>query len=160
MRVKSVRTRKIVDKRRAAQKKANPAPRHRFNWLPIEVTIAAEPFAERLHVSAVARGEVDGAGGPPGWPKSFMPAYRQANGQWRQLPLYWQRRRNAFVARHRAQGVEEGWWMKTETGWEPTRRHLALVMWAYSPTPRRLCHWLMAMTRRRSESTGQSQRKP
>jgi len=46
------------------------------------------------------------------------------------LPEKWVRKRNGFVARHMAQMQNEPWY--DENGM-PTRRHLALIMWAYSP---------------------------
>ena len=97
--------------------------RHRFLSL---VTIARyEPGARKRKVSEVARG-----------PRGFLPAYKHA-GSATALPDYWRRKREAFIARHMAQ-VEE----RNEPLWDldgrPSRRHLALIMWAYSPAARRL----------------------
>lgn len=51
---------------------------------------------------------------------------------------YWMRRRDAFIARHMAQvrNRSERLWEPGEnssTQRRPTRRHLALMVWAYSP---------------------------
>jgi hypothetical protein len=65
-----------------------------------------------------------------------LPAYKRA-GSATALPDYWKRKREAFIARHVAQ-VQQ----RNEPLWDldgrPSRRHLALIMWAYSPTAGRL----------------------
>lgn len=97
--------------------------RHRF--LPLSTIARYEPIARKRKVSEVARG-----------PQGFLPAYKRA-GSPGELPDYWRGRREAFIARHMAQ-VER----RNEILWEvdgrPSRRHLALIMWAYSPDPRAL----------------------
>ena len=96
---------------------------HRF--LPLATIKRYEPIARKRKVSEVARG-----------PGGFLPAYKQA-GSAAALPDYWRRKREAFIARHMAQ-VEE----RNEPLWDldgrPSRRHLALIMWAYSPAASRL----------------------
>lgn len=84
-----------------------------------------EPLAEQLGVSEVARSS-----------RGFMAAYEAAGGRPERLSEWWRQRRDNFVARHVAQARARGesWWRDGE----PTRRHLALIMWAYSPTPSRL----------------------
>lgn len=79
------------------------------------------PLAEELGVSEVARSR-----------RGFLTALRQA-GSVTALPEKWRKRREAFIARHMAQvdARGEGLWNHDGT---PTRRHLALIMWAYSPT--------------------------
>lgn len=49
-------------------------------------------------------------------------------------PDAWLSKREAFISRHMAQMKDE---RKFIDG-KPTRRHLALIMWAYSPVPGRL----------------------
>jgi hypothetical protein len=53
----------------------------------------------------------------------------------------WQAKRAGFIARHTAQ-IDQ----RAEPLWgahgQPTRRHLALAVWAYSPEPRALEGWL------------------
>ena len=81
--------------------------------------------ARKLGVSVVARS-----------PRGFMTAYRRAGGDPDRLSEHWARKRDNFVARHMAQVKAHG-----EPLWQdgvPTRRHLALIMWAYSPSPARL----------------------
>ena len=84
-----------------------------------------EPLAEALGVSEVARSS-----------RGFLAAYESAGGRPERLSEWWRRRRDNFVARHVAQAKARGepWWRDGE----PTRRHLALLMWAYSPTPSKL----------------------
>ncbi len=109
-------------------------------WLPLDLVEAAIPAMAARGVSAVARS-----------PRGFIGAYRRAGGEPARLgwtprstphraPYPWRDRRNEFVARHAAQIAVRG-----EPLWvdgEPTRRHLALVAWAYSPTPAKLLRWL------------------
>lgn len=74
-------------------------------------------------VSAVARS-----------PHGFLSAYRRAGGDPSKLSPYWRRRRDNFLARHEAQRSKN-----REGLYEPngrlTRRHLALIAWAWSPAP-------------------------
>ena len=97
--------------------------KHRF--LPLSTIKRYESLARKRKVSEVARG----AGG-------FLPAYKRA-GAATALPDYWRSKREGFIARHMAQ-VEE----RNEPLWDldgrPSRRHLALIMWAYSPVASRL----------------------
>lgn len=111
-----------------------------YSPLPLPLIDAFEPLAERWGVSRVARGkerpELRGDM-PRDWPRSFMLVYRQAGGRISAMPTWWQEERRRFVARHMAQVRKRG-----EALWRPdglpTRRHLALIFWAYSPEPDRL----------------------
>lgn len=78
------------------------------------------PEARKRGVSKVAR-----SGG------GFVAALRRA-GSVSKLPEAWKRKRQAFIARHMAQGRKEALWKNGR----PSRRALALIMWAYMP-PRR-----------------------
>ncbi len=59
-----------------------------------------------------------------------MRAYERA-GSWRGLDPWWITRRDNFIKRHMAQAYanQEGLWKKGV----PSRRCLALIMWAYMP---------------------------
>jgi len=92
--------------------------------LPLSTVLAHVPLAERLGVSKVARG-----------PGGFLKAYDKANGKIYLLPDYWQQKRLGFIARHMAQLVANDEPLFDEAG-RPTRRHLALIMWAFSPSSR------------------------
>lgn len=94
-------------------------------YLPLDVVTAYLPLAKQLGVSVVARS-----------PRGFLTAYQEAGGDPQDLSDWWRARREAFIARHMAQVKK-----RKEPLWEdglPTRRHLALIMWAYSPAPQRV----------------------
>jgi hypothetical protein len=94
-------------------------------FLSLEDTLAWEPLSKALAVSKVARSG-----------RGFLTQYKAANGDADRLDEYWRRRRMNFVKRHMAQ-VKKRHEPLFENGL-PTRRHLALIMWAYSPQPQRL----------------------
>lgn len=86
--------------------------------LPLATVKRFEVEAARKGVSKVARSR-----------RGFLPAYKKGA-----LDPEWCARRAAFIKRHMAQVKRRGESL-CENG-APTRRHLALIMWAYSP---RLC---------------------
>lgn len=90
-----------------------------FQWMSVALMQKFIPLARRRGVSKVARGR----GG-------FVPTYERA-GEPENMSPEWVRKRKGFIARHMAQGKKEAMWKDGE----PTRRHLALMMWAYTPTP-------------------------
>jgi hypothetical protein len=78
------------------------------------------PLMKKWGVSEVARS-----------PRGFLRAYADAGWRPEGLDPWWRNRRNNFVERHMAQ-VEK----RDEPLWRgelPSRRHLALIAWAYSP---------------------------
>lgn len=93
---------------------------HRF--LPLSLVREFEGMARRRGVSKVARSA-----------RGFLTAYKRAGGRPERLPDVWLDKREAFIKRHMAQVRYRGEPLM-ERG-EPTRRHLALIMWAYSPRP-------------------------
>lgn len=92
-------------------------------FLPLSVILKLVPQMERQGVSEIARS-----------PRGFLTAYRRARGSHRSLDDGWIAKREAFIARHVAQLVSNDESLYDESG-NPTRRHLALVAWAYSPDP-------------------------
>lgn len=91
-----------------------------YAYLPLSVIDQHVPRMRQLGVSTVARA-----------PGGFLPAYRRAGGDPNKLSAEWDRKREAFIKRHYAQVKRRG-----EPLWKdgaPTRRHLALIAWAYSP---------------------------
>lgn len=83
--------------------------------MPLNVVKRFEREAARQGVSKVARG-----------PRGFLTAYKRG-----ELDPEWCRRRAAFIKRHTAQAATRG-----EKLWHrgrPSRRALALMMWAYWP---------------------------
>lgn len=96
-----------------------------LGYLNIEIIERYVPLMRELGVSGVARSS-----------RGFLPAYRRAGGDPDSLSDRWDARRDAFIRRHMAQVRRRG-----ESLWcdgQPTRRHLALIAWAYSPTASRL----------------------
>lgn len=91
---------------------------HKF--LPLATIKRYEVQAKKRGVSEVARG-----------PNGFLPAYKRARSA-AKLPDYWKAAREGFIARHMAQ-VEDRNEPLWDTDGRPSRRHLALIMWAYSP---------------------------
>lgn len=108
--------------------------------LPLRDILPWEPLAEHWRVSEVARGVKTPAlrgAMPRDWPRSFMLVYTRAGGQIGKMPKWWQQERERFIARHMAQVKANNEPLWTKQGL-PTRRHLALIFWAYSPQPKAL----------------------
>lgn len=91
-------------------------------YLPLDVVERYVAEARDRGVSEVARSS-----------RGFLEQYRRAGGDPANLTEDWRSKRDAFVARHMAQ-VRSGQESLIEHG-RPSRRHLALIMWAYSPHP-------------------------
>lgn len=96
---------------------------HKF--LPLSTIARYESLAKKRGVSEVARG-----------PGGFLPVYKRA-GSVAKVPDYWKSKREGFIARHMAQVEERNEPLWGRDGW-PSRRHLALIMWAYSPAADKL----------------------
>ena len=79
-----------------------------------------EAQMRREGVSVVARSK-----------SGFLTAYRKADGDSKKLSDQWFAKRNAFIKRHMAQAIKN----REQLGdmQKPSRRHLALIAWAYSP---------------------------
>jgi len=127
-----------------------------YKWMTLDDANRAEPAAAEQAVSEVARGIVPSTVTDHG----FMEVYRMVDGDPEDMHNVmatdnstWAERRYQFVARHLAQGKEH----KRKTGdnpwWrdgEPTRRHLGLMMWAYTPTPSQTARWLDSQDRKQN----------
>jgi hypothetical protein len=114
-------------------------------WLPLYLASQAERHAARAGVSQIARSG-----------RGFLTAYKLAHGDPNLLrrdprsEQNWTEVRRRFVNRflQGARSNREQWWLKSRQGvWRPSRRHLALVMWAHSPTPESLHNWLASQRR-------------
>lgn len=105
---------------RAPHRKANPRAHDALSLAEVR---RWEPLAASSGVSDVARG-----------PSGFLTAYKRAGGRIDRLSEDWRAKREAFIARHMAQAKNE----RMFDDGIPTRRHLALIMWAYSPEAARL----------------------
>jgi len=95
---------------------------------------------KRYGVSEVARS-----------PRGFLTSFKAAGGDLNRMgsdPKFgedWRHRRENFIARHMGQINSRG-----EALWdgrEPSRRHLALIAWAYTPDPQGVARWLKARAR-------------
>lgn len=111
-------------------------------WMSLGAALAAEPAAKKAGASKVARSD-----------RGFMRAYEEAGGDPAAMAeLFsepsgqrWDRRRHGFVARHKAQVDRRGealWRLGRDGSEQPSRRHLAMMMWAYTPTPEITERWL------------------
>ena len=96
-----------------------------YDYLSLKEVERWEPVARAMGVSKVARSR-----------RGFLTAYKAAGGKWQNLPMEWREERDGFLERHLAQlyDREEPLYKKGK----PTRRHLALIMWAMSPDPKGL----------------------
>jgi hypothetical protein len=84
-----------------------------YPWLRLSEIRKYEHEMERLGVSEVARS----------W-RGFLTEYKRVGGRRDRMSLWWQRRRDGFIARHLVQ-----------FNIHPTlRRWLAMVAWAYRPS--------------------------
>lgn len=89
-------------------------------WMSLSLARKFEDMAKDLGVSKVARSS-----------RGFFTQYKKAQGHPDRLTEWWRNRRNNFVKRHMAQVKAHGESLVKDG--LPTRRHLALIMWAYSP---------------------------
>jgi len=113
-------------------RKNDPLP---HPWLTLDAVEAAIPAMEATGAAEVARGAKPSSVTPIG----FIEAYRYAHGDpdvMAEMPATagqsWAQRRADFVHRHMAQVEVRGEPLFDGEG-NPTRRHLGLIAWAYSP---------------------------
>lgn len=99
------------------------------SWLAIGLVKQYEPIAKSRNVSEVARSS-----------RGFLTQYKKAKGNPNAVSDEWAAKREAFIARHIGYVKKNGEKLWDDKG--PTRRHLALIMWAYSPTPSKLSNWI------------------
>ena len=99
---------------------SNTAPKREYRWLSLRRALAAEPLAEAMGVSKVARS-------PGGFMREYEKAGTAAKMKRRPVPGYpgqtWGQRRAAFISRTLAQ------YRKNPT----ERRRVSLEVWAYFP---------------------------
>jgi len=106
-----------------------------YPFLRRSTVIRALPEIDRRKVSLIARGKRRSRQTKKGflqvWLKKEsldMPATKNTS---------WAERRNAFIKRHlKGRGAL---WLRNGS---PSKKHLALIAWGYSPTPERLQTWL------------------
>lgn len=95
-------------------------------WLSLEEVLRWLPMAKAEKVSQVATSSA-----------GFLGQYRRAHGDPQDVSDAWHIKRAGFLRRHWAQVFDTDEPIWTDEGL-PTRRHLALIMWAWSPEPQRL----------------------
>lgn len=114
---------------------AEKKPKPRYKYMSLGLVNRVVPHARKRGVSKVARG-----------PGGFISQYRKAKGNPKSMTAEWIKKRDAFVDRHMAQvkkGNEKLWETMKSTGkTRPTKRHLALMMWAYTPDTAKVKKWL------------------
>lgn len=99
-------------------------------FLSLSTCLKWEPLAKERGVSSKARS-----------PSGFLSEYKRANGKKSGLSCWWRNRRSNFCFRHWRQIEENGEPLFETSGkYEglPTRRALALIMWAWHPDPKAL----------------------
>ena len=122
-----------------------------YDYISLADLRLVEPLAELQGASEVARsqrgfmGAYDAAGGNPA--KLAGVSEQQGKPRW-----WWWNRREGFNKRHEEQInqkkrrgiVEELWVDGSKYGLDkmPSNRHLAFLMWAWTPNPRRFAEWL------------------
>jgi hypothetical protein len=90
--------------------------------LPLNLVQKFVPLMEKLGVSEIARS-----------PRGFLGNYVRLYGRTAQMSEGWMEKRKGFIARHMTQLIANDEALYKDG--LPTRRHLALVAWAYSPDP-------------------------
>ena len=120
----------------------------KYPFLSLSLANKFKPLAKERGVSKVARGVQKSTQSDMG----FMQAYAKVNGRHSSLKTFpvkkskpegqtWLERRESFCARHLAQmRKNKRPFFETSGKYKgtPTRQHLGLIMWAYSPYPERL----------------------
>jgi hypothetical protein len=116
-----------------------------LKWLSLNDVKKSIPAMDRQGVSKVARGVDPSSQTKEGWVQAYIatggnPVAMSQRLTGRNDHETWKDRRKQFLARHleKVRRDNEPLWRNGE----PTRRHLALVAWGYSPTISRLQKWL------------------
>lgn len=118
----------------------------KYNWMDLEDVLRAVPSMMEQGVSEVARGKKKSSQSKEG----FVQAYIATDGDPERMAerstgwgdQTWAERRLTFIRRHLRQmrqndSHSDGW-----DGDQPTRRHLGLIAWAYTPSPKKTALWL------------------
>ena len=140
----------VNSSKRKEKGSANTSPQYTSkykHWVSLKDVLSSVPAMKKQKVSEVARGVKKSTRTREG----FIQAYKATNGSVAKMKKRktgqgdqnWAKRRDEFIARHLKQMRNNDTY---KTGWkpngEPTRRHLGLIAWAYSPSPTRLKKWL------------------
>lgn len=116
-----------------------------LKWLDLNDVLRSIPAMDRQGVSKVARGVEKSTQTKEGWVQAYIatggnPVAMAKRLTGRNDHETWKDRRKQFLARHlkKVKLDNEPLWKNGQ----PTRRHLALVAWGYSPTIPKLKKWL------------------
>ena len=137
---------------RKAMKAATGKGMNRYPWMALADTEAFVPLMERTGTSKVARsyrGFYTAFQKAEGVPKKMGRTHRDTPG--RGDSYMWWERRNEFVSRHMGQVEKRGEKLWKPNG-NPTKRHLGLIAWAYTPDPDGVDDWL-ARNAKKNRST-------
>lgn len=120
----------------------------RYQWMTLKDVLRSLHAMDKQGVSEVARGKKDSTQTKEGFVEAYIATDGSIDRMGKRLTgrndhETWSDRRNQFVARHLEQmrkgdTYKDGW----KPDGEPTRRHLGLIAWAYTPSPKRLAKWL------------------
>jgi len=109
-----------------------------YPFLARSQVITALPEIDKRRVSLVARGKRKSRQTSRGFLQVWL--NKESLDSFATVNTTWNERRNNFIKRHlKSKG---GLWMRNG---EPTRKHLALISWGYSPDRKRLVIWLRSL---------------
>lgn len=121
--------------------------------MTLKEVLRAIPAMERDGVSKVARGKQESTQTREGFVEAYIATNGSINAMTKRLTgrnnhESWSDRRDQFVSRHLEQ-MRKG--DTYNNGWlpngEPTRRHLGLMAWAYTSSPKRTAKWLKTQSK-------------
>lgn len=119
--------------------------KHPFKLLDYADVLRSIPAMDIKNVSLVSRGLKRSKQTPRGFLETWVSRrgntnfLNESSGFGTQT---WNQRRTAFIRRHTKQAKTNGekYWKQGK----PTRRHLGLIAWGYTPTRKRLKTWLLS----------------
>ena len=111
-----------------------------YKWMTLNDVLRSIPAMDKQNVSEVARGKKKSKQTKEGWVQAFIATNGSPKKMGERLTgrsdwETWKDRRQQFLARHLKQIKTSG--EKIWKDGEPSRRHLALVAWGYTPTPKK-----------------------
>ena len=114
-------------------------------WMSLDDVLRSIPAMHKKKVSTVARGMDKSTQTREGWVQAFIFCKGDPKQMAKRLTgrsdwETWKDRRMQFLSRHLKQ-IED----RNESLWkngQPSRHHLALVAWGYTPTPKQYKEWL------------------
>lgn len=121
---------------------------NKYQWMPLKDVLRSLPAMDKKGVSKVARGKQASTQTREGFVEAYIATNGSIDGMSKRLTgrndhETWSDRRNQFISRHLKQMRDADTY---SDGWlpngEPTPRHLGLIAWAYTPSPKKLQKWL------------------